>query len=202
MIKLNGAILDGINSKQHDAVFGRFADTLAAGELSQAATERRDALAEHAGAHEGEARPVTVAQMVAMAKAGASPAQLMGGQQGPVPIGALRLYRSLAARTAMAVSLSARAASTTAEGGPVERTIGDFEFSLVRDVDAAFIVIRNVADEVPTSLFFLGEDGETSELALPEPVDGGIQLMIPLASADGRKIVTLAADDQTAIFLH
>ncbi|NUB46742.1 hypothetical protein GEU84_020320 [Fertoebacter nigrum] len=112
--------------------------------------------------------------------------------------GARALYmRALAAKGA--VSQRAAAAASDDE---IVRKIGDHELRLVRrDGQNDYLVIELGHDSVPSVIELRRDDGSAVRLALPEPMNGFVQLGLDPRFEDLKQMSELLADPHTAIFL-
>jgi len=191
MIKLIQA--EAVLADRDGQVQTAFADEVAVSELLTAAVERAEAAA--AGG------PLNMTSLRDSAARGLPPAQGFSAQPGAVPFGALKLYRSLLARTAIASSWRVRAASTPSDDGGVTRKVGGFDVSLIREPDMAFLVIGNVTDTAPHRMLLLAEDGDAETISLPTPIDGNIQLVLGDDEAS-KRIIALAGAVTTSVYLH
>ena len=120
---------------------------------------------------------------------------------GVASLGAIRLYREMRMASSIAASASARAASTA---GTVRRDLDGTVLQLLKESDAAYVVITVPADagaRVPTMLELLGADGALARLPLPRAVEGVIQAILPRGGAEARETVRLIEDPATSMFL-
>jgi hypothetical protein len=112
--------------------------------------------------------------------------------------GARALYmRALAAKGA--VSQYAAAAASDDE---IVRKVGDHQLRLVRrDGQNDYLVIKLGGVSVPSVIELRREDRSAVRLALPEPMNGFVQLGLDPRFEDLKQMSELLADPHTAIFL-
>lgn len=159
----------------------------------------RDALVEESAEITRDDGVVSVARLRAAAH-DPDPGALAALFDGPVvPMAARRLYRDFLARSSLAFSPAARAASSDDD---FRRQIGPFEFDFVIEDDAAFFVISPIGEDVPRRLMLIASRGGVLSLDLPEPIAGVIQLGLARDDPRFQQVHALLQDKGTAINLQ
>lgn len=141
----------------------------------------------------------SVAKLMQLAREGGSPAALFAALDGPVPLNAIRLYRSLLERTSIGTSLHAKAASTE---GHIERELGPYHMSVVIEEDAAFMIIDLNDNPAPRSCVLLHEDGRNKAFDFGAPVEDVLQFGISRNNPQFESMLDLLSDPVTSIYLQ
>lgn len=142
---------------------------------------------------------LSFARLIEAAQRGTSPAALMAGGAGPIPLNAVRVFRALLARNSLGYSQQARAASSE---GAIAREVGAYRIEVAFEDDATFVMIDVGGEAVPHSALFLHDDGRHGQLSLPDPVEGMIQIGLSHAHSESRELIELLKDADTSIYLH
>jgi len=142
---------------------------------------------------------LSVSKLINMAREGGSPAALFAALDGPVPINAIKLYRTLLDRTSIGTSLHAKAASTE---GHIERELGPYNMSVVIENDAAFMIIDLNENPAPRSCVLLHEDGRNKAFDFGSPVEDTLQFGISRHNPQFDSMLDLLKDPVTSIYLQ
>jgi len=150
-------------------------------------------------AHRPAGDALSLSKLISMAKSGQNPAALFASFEGPMPLGAIRLYRALLAKASLGASKHARAASTE---GQMERELGPYHMELVMEEDAAFMMIDVNDNPAPHFCVLLHDDGRHQSFDLDEPVDGAIQFGVSINNPQYDALIDLLQDPVTSIYLQ
>ena len=178
-----------ISDKQWLAATQAFADRQAARNLAIESAEQE-------GMHKSG---LSVSKLINMAREGGSPAALFASLDGPVPMNAIKLYRTLLDRTSIGTSLHAKAASTE---GNIERELGPYHMAVVIEDDAAFMIIDLNENPAPRSCVLLHEDGRNKAFDFGSPIDDVLQFGISRNNPQFDSMLDLLADPVTSIYLQ
>ena len=178
-----------ISDKQWQHATKAFADRQAARTLATESSEQKTSFE----------TALSVSKLIQMAREGGSPAALFAKLEGPVPLNAIKLYRSLLDRTSIGTSLHARAASTE---GQIERELGPYHMAVVIEDDAAFMIIDLNENPAPRSCVLLHEDGRNKAFDFGAPVDDVLQFGISRNNPQYESMLELLEDPVTSIYLQ
>jgi len=120
------------------------------------------------------------------------------GDGNVIPFRAVQLYRTMLSRQSMGYSQMARAARTSDD---MRRQLGDFEMNVVTEEDAVFLIISPIANQVPSTMTLINDDGRMRVLKLPEPINGVQQMGFAVGETETGELLELLQDPATSIFI-